>query len=341
MRDGQRTMELGQRAPVLPALGRWGLSPHADLIYRSLALAGPATRQQLAGRLGVVVPRVDRALEELVGAGAVHPARRDDGRWSAVAADLVLSRMHRLRAPVRISDQHRRHLAVVAGLHLDSLPPVTVQRLPSRAAARSRIADLVAAERHEHLAINTEDVITADAAAAASPLDRALVARGVRLRTLGLIPRDGRQDPPFVNGGEHRQAAALPLKLMVFDRRSALFPVDPVRFDEGAVEIDDPDAIAHLTQLFYRIWNTAQDPRGREEPPIVLTAREQKIVALLAAGLSEEAAAADLGLSRRTVVYAVRALMDRLGVENRFQLALVLGAARAVPLPSAVPVDPA
>jgi hypothetical protein len=30
------------------------------------------------------------------------------------------------------------------------------------------------------------------------------------------------------------------------------------------------------------------------------------------------------------VLYAMRALMDRLGVENRFQLALVLGAAQAI-----------
>ena len=38
-------------------------------------------------------------------------------------------------------------------------------------------------------------------------------------------------------------------------------------------------------------------------------------------------------MSRRTVVYALRELMDRLGVDNRFQLALLLGAARVVPMP--------
>ena len=35
---------------------------------------------------------------------------------------------------------------------------------------------------------------------------------------------------------------------------------------------------------------------------------------------------AKLGLSLRTVGYAIRALMDRYGVENRFQLGLLLGA---------------
>nr|BFE70522.1 hypothetical protein GCM10020092_038230 [Actinoplanes digitatis] len=44
--------------------------------------------------------------------------------------------------------------------------------------------------------------------------------------------------------------------------------------------------------------------------------------------------AAELGLSRRTVSYTLRAVMDRLGVENRFQLALVLGAAYAIAPPT-------
>jgi DNA-binding CsgD family transcriptional regulator len=65
-------------------------------------------------------------------------------------------------------------------------------------------------------------------------------------------------------------------------------------------------------------------------PEAVLTDRERAILTLLAAGASDEEAAAELGLCRRTVLYAMRALMDRLGVENRFQLALVLGAAQAI-----------
>ena len=65
----------------------------------------------------------------------------------------------------------------------------------------------------------------------------------------------------------------------------------------------------------------------------MLTPREKAIVALLAGGHTEDSAAVELTLSRRTVQYALRGLMDRLSVENRFQLALVLGAAGAVPLP--------
>jgi DNA-binding CsgD family transcriptional regulator len=336
MRRRDNISRTADRTPVIPALGRWGLSPLSDLLYRSLALSGPATPRQLAGRLRVEVARVASALDELAGFGAARPAYRGaDGRWTAVEADLIISRARRPRPPVGINEKCRRHVAAVSGLQLDRVPSAAVHRLVSRSAVRDRIAGLAAQERIEHLAINTEEVIGSDAAAAASPLDRSLVARGVRLRTLGLVAKDGSQDGTFITGIEHRQAPALPLKLLVFDRRNAIFPADPADFEAGAVEVDDPGTVDQLAQFFYRIWNTAEGPHRRAAPPLVLSHREKRIVSLLADGLSEEATARALGISRRTVGYALRALMDNLGVDNRFQLALLLGAAHAVSLPPA------
>ena len=318
---------------AIPTLGRWGLSPDADLIYRALSLLGPSGSAELVRELGVTRPRVDRGTDELVSAGAIRQHGDGTARlWVALEAARVLSALRRRRKPVVMSEQYRRHLVTVAGVHLDRLPMISVRRLPSRAAARNRITDLVAMERHEHLAINTETVMSVEAARAAAPLDASLISRGVRLRTLRVpcLPDDPVEITP---GGEHREADDVPMKLMVFDRRFALFPADPVHLDAGAIEVADSDTVAQLTQLFYRIWRTAADPRKREVSTIVLTSRERAIVECLAAGSSEEETAAALGLSRRTVVYAMRTLMDRVGAENRFQLALMLGAARAVPIP--------
>jgi DNA-binding CsgD family transcriptional regulator len=58
-----------------------------------------------------------------------------------------------------------------------------------------------------------------------------------------------------------------------------------------------------------------------------LSPREQRIISLLASGHTDTGVATQLGLSVRTVAYAVRGLMERHGVQNRFQLGLVLGAA--------------
>jgi DNA-binding CsgD family transcriptional regulator/sugar-specific transcriptional regulator TrmB len=317
---------------VIPSLGRWGLSAHADLVYRALSLGGPTTAERLTREVDVPIGRVQDALDELVAAGAVRSARYGTDRaWAAVEPDRIAPMLHRRRHPVVVSDRYQRHLAALAGLHLDRARPGMLRRLPSRSAARVRIAELAAAERHEHLAINTEEVITPTVVAASDPVDRALIERGVRMRTLGLPGRGLNWRAPLT-GSEHREAEDLPLKLMVFDRRAAVFPVDPLDFDAGAFELREPDTVARLVEVFDTVWDAAAEP-STAGTPLVLTPREQSIVTLLATGQSEDAVARNLGLSRRTVVYALRSLMDRLEVDNRFQLALVLGAAQAIAVP--------
>ena len=61
-------------------------------------------------------------------------------------------------------------------------------------------------------------------------------------------------------------------------------------------------------------------------PPLRLDRREHALVALLAAGHTDASAARRLRVSARTVTNMLRSLMDRLEVNNRFQLGLALGA---------------
>lgn len=60
-------------------------------------------------------------------------------------------------------------------------------------------------------------------------------------------------------------------------------------------------------------------------PSINLDSRERALIGLLAEGRSDADAARELRISRRAVTYALRSLMDRLGVDNRFQLGVALG----------------
>ena len=72
-----------------------------------------------------------------------------------------------------------------------------------------------------------------------------------------------------------------------------------------------------------------------------MTSRERAIVGLLAEGCTDAVVAQRLGISQRTIAYTLRTLMDRLGVENRFQLGLTLGTMHAVePPPPAAPEPP-
>jgi DNA-binding CsgD family transcriptional regulator len=230
------------------------------------------------------------------------------------------------------------HRALLNGAGMSYHPGLEARLLVDRAETRPRIAQLVAAERHEHLSLNPERSFPADATAAALPLDRQLLARGVRLRACGVPPDDGDTGCGAAHqlmtlGAEYREMTQVPVKLMVFDRRVALLPVDPFDLTAGALEIDQPAVVAALVVLFEKLWSAARDPRRGGVLPIVLTSRERAIVALLAEGHTDAVVAQRLGISQRTIAYTLRGLMERLGVENRFQLGLALGAMRVAAPP--------
>jgi DNA-binding CsgD family transcriptional regulator len=217
-----------------------------------------------------------------------------------------------------------------------------VRYLASRDLTRQRLAELMAVERREHLAINTEQSFGAASARAAAPLARQIVDRGVRVRVLGLPPADGDLhvdtalfDRPLF---AYREAQQMPMKLLVVDHAVALFPVDPRDFERGYLEISQPAVVQALVSLFDQHWGLASDPRNRGVADIVLTDRERALIALLAQGHTDASAAAQLRISTRSVTNIMRGMMDRFGVDNRFQLGLALGASRAADPPSPPPV---
>jgi DNA-binding CsgD family transcriptional regulator len=336
---------------AIPSLARWGLSSNADLVFRTLVTMGPRTARALAVELDLPVRRVDEGLAELGALDAVTSpgsAHHVAPVWTARSAAEVVGavRRRRLRRADRES-QLRTHHSVVNGLatvHAATLagPPHLggelgdgVRYLPSRPLTRRRLAELTAAEQKEHLAINTEQSFDAASARAAAPLGQAIVQRGVRVRVLGLPPADRDLhvdttllDRPFYS---YREAAAMPMKLFVIDRRYALFPADPANLERGYLEISQPGVVRALVMLFEQHWDRATDPREQSMPTIVLSERERQLIGLLAVGHTDLSAAAHMHVSARLITKILRGLMDRLGVENRFQLGMALGAARCVP----------
>jgi DNA-binding CsgD family transcriptional regulator len=363
------TSAVSRRASVsigaaVPSLVRWGLSSDADLVFRTITTMGPRSSRMLALELGLPGRRIDDALAELYTAGAAAPVT-DATRVASRArlwvgrppAELVAAlRSRRLRLVDR-DEQCRTHNAVVSGLaeriaSIERAGPAAiggelgdgVRYLPSRALTRRRLAELMAVEHSEHLAINTEQSFDAESARAAAPLSQRVVDRGVRMRVLGLPPADrdlhvdtALFDRPFFG---YREASELPMKLFVIDRRVALFPVDPADFERGYLEISQPGVVRALVLLFEQYWANASDPREYGMPEIALSDRERELVILLGRGHTDVSAAAEMRISARTVTNIMRNLMDRLGVENRFQLGLALGATRMLP-PTPAPPEPA
>jgi DNA-binding CsgD family transcriptional regulator len=325
--------------PIIPSLVRWGTSPDADLVYRTVVSRGPRNAGDIARDVGLSKDRVTAALDELAALDAVSP-RGDEARrprvWSPRRPAEVAARLrHRHLRRSAGSRRNPRELPVVVRSLVGGALELGdgLRHLPSRPLTRARLRELVAVARHEHLALNPEPVFESASARAAAPMDRMLLDRGVAMRVVGVQP--AAVDPMMAYGRrptdrvpEYREASAVPLKLIVVDRKVALFPVSPDDPDRGYLEVSQAPLVGALVAAFEREWRDAESPMASSEAP--LTNRERALIALLARGLTDDAAARRLGISARTVSNILRGLMDRLGADNRFQLGLALGARYAV-----------
>jgi DNA-binding CsgD family transcriptional regulator len=192
----------------------------------------------------------------------------------------------------------------------------------------------VAATQTEYLSMHPEPEFAAAAVSAATDTDQALFKRRLDLRVMGVQRFDPAELPPDpVASNRYRSAPRIPMKLLVFDRRIALFPVDPRDHARGYLEVGQQPVVESLVELFERNWHAAADDIGAAVPTIRLTTREQALLSLLVAGHTDASAAGHLQISERTVTSIMRSLMDRIQVDNRFQLGVALGAMRVIQPP--------
>jgi DNA-binding CsgD family transcriptional regulator len=327
-------------------LTRWGATPDADLVYRTLLTLGRTGASELARSLGMTRRRVETALAELRVLQAVtdRPAdSRGQLSWSPAPPDRVVADLRQRRYRSVLSANGSRGTAqsaygVLADVGVTELGP-GLRHLPNRAAARERMATLVASAREDHLSMNPEPVFDTEATAAAAPMDQALIDRGIDVRVLGAHADDGACGPDPC-GLAYRWTSRVPMKLIVIDHRVAVFPVDPRNYERGYLEITHVPVVQSLVGVFEQTWATAWDPGERLMPEISLSEREQALIALLVAGHTDATAARELRVSERSISTIMRSLMDRFGVDNRFQLGIALGTLRAAPYPPGLPRHP-
>ncbi len=143
-------------------------------------------------------------------------------------------------------------------------------------------------------------------------------------------------------GARVRTDTDVPMEALVLDRRSVVLPAERPgpHFVSGApgggapgsgrspgchglVSFRLPGMVTATAGLFERAWRTAV-PLGPSDLPEpgddeMLTARERDLLVLLCSGSTDESAAAQLGISVRTVGRMVADIMNRLGARSRFQ----------------------
>ncbi|WP_344265617.1 helix-turn-helix transcriptional regulator [Streptomyces sodiiphilus] len=164
-----------------------------------------------------------------------------------------------------------------------------------------------------------------DAIRAATPLDLETLARGVKIRTL--FQHSARRHWPTTQyatritaaGAEVRTTGLLPSRMLVYDKGSAVLPLDPEHTAAGVALIRDPAVLSFLRRLFEHYWERGLDFSEEEDSGPAPTGVEREVLALMAVGKKNEAIAHQLGMSPRSVSRIVAGLMERLGADSRFQ----------------------
>jgi DNA-binding CsgD family transcriptional regulator len=124
-------------------------------------------------------------------------------------------------------------------------------------------------------------------------------------------------------GEQARAFPGVPLKLVIADSDRALIAVPTVTGGNVVALLIHPSVLlSALIELFEAFWRMAVSitPGGQHDTHEEPTTATRRLMALLSAGLTDEAIARELGISERTVHRRVSRLQQLLGAQTRFQL---------------------
>lgn len=322
-------------APALTAI--------AAAVYRQTARA-PLTPADLAVRLGTEPGDIAGAVDELTGFGLVT---RDGATIRALAPAAFDREIDRQDRRLR---ELRRTAADLDAAWLTRGSTGAVDVIEGRIEAKLLVDELVATARDEIVALSIGTVVPADPLlprAVPPPVstvdgERGALARGVRIRgvyDLGLLA-----DPVALSavqecvrlGEDARVVPGLPIRLFVFDGEVATVSAPGVGGDRRHLLVTRHrgfvSVFANVFETFWRMGvplpaESAPTPdrpyaaRVDDRPD----AESRRLLAHLAAGLTDEAIGRDLGVSGRTVGRRIAHLQARVGASSRFQLAVQAG----------------
>ncbi|MFI8456040.1 LuxR C-terminal-related transcriptional regulator [Kitasatospora sp. NPDC085464] len=307
-------------------LSHLGVAADEERVYRC-ALRSPGLGiESLAPAAGMDVEELRTVLERLEAAGMVTVAEREGVVPTdpfVVTERLVESRLTELQAEIQrvIAARH------VVGVLLDDQrdgrrqsPPDGVERVEGPDRVRARIDELAFFARHELLSVQPNGPLTAAAIEGAKESDERALRRGLRMRTI--LRSDALHDPRTAEyltelsarGARIRTMDGPLERMLIFDRTTALVPIDPRETSRGALVVHQPGMISSLIALFERFWCAGEDLDQEH-----LTEIERQVLKTMVRVEKDEAGARELGISVRTYRGHVASLLRRLSATHRAQ----------------------
>ncbi|MFL6053856.1 MAG: helix-turn-helix domain-containing protein [Actinoallomurus sp.] len=290
-----------------------------ETVYRELLARHDATASELAESLECGLDRLVRALDRLRARGLVSRLAGRPRRYAAAEPDVALEALIREReqslaglrmAAAEMATLFRRERAG---------DPGAVEMVTGRDEVARRFLRLQHGVRNEMRMLDRPPY----ALAATNPVEPAALRRGVRWRAVyapEALEQPGALDEIQLMaslGEQARVTSGIPVKLAIADGEAALVSVDLKQSAMAAAVVSSSALLDALVQLFEFTWERAA-PIGVERPS-PLAEDDRRLLALLLAGLKDDAIARQLGLSTRTMRRRMKHLLDLLGADNRFQ----------------------
>lgn len=307
-----------------------GLEKEQAQVYAALLVDGASSADRLAELTGCHPDRIRESVRILADAGLVSLGPLDRSAIAPVPPDAGLDLLVRRRE----NELQQARLATATAFSAfrraqSHQPAENLVEVIDAELVTDRIYQLERSTRGQVRCLDSPPYY-ADAHANQLELDN--LARGVAYRavyaTMALEHGDYLTEnviPAVKAGEEARTLPEAPVKLMIFDDECAVVsPSTPVTDGARAALLIGPcSLLAALIGLFEMCWRVALpfDVRKRLGGPY-LQPSERRLLALLAAGLTDEQVVRAMGVSRRTLFRYLEVLMSRTGAANRFQLAL-------------------
>lgn len=322
-------------------LAALGVDAPAEELYRALLVKPGSSLAELRESTGFGAKRLRRLLDLLEEKAMVTRRGGNPARFQPTPPDIVVEALASAR-------EHELDQARLAAHQLTALVQTPADQLHVTELVEILTSPTAVAERWTQLQTATRSSLEVfdrppyaqSVSAEHEPLQAELRSRGVVCR--GIYDEDALSHPgtldhlrsvtrPDDAGVQHEQArvvSRLPIKLALFDRRTALVPlIGPI--EGGAV---DAGVVVHRSALLdamLDLFDTYWD-RGTEvtlEGPAMTRTRtaDSTILTMLAGGLKDDAIARALGVSTHTVRRRVSDIKRRIGATTRFQAGLALG----------------
>lgn len=305
-----------------------GLSVQEEHVYRYLLHAMPATLEQIRHALGMPQAKTRLALARLEKSGFVSRLSGDPVRFAATSPGRVDAALAGKVAEIR---QAQDAIAEIAGQYharkLAMKEAGAFEVIRGGAALREATLDLLSSARLEAVNMVKPPAIAVHSHERMRPEHQKVRGRVIFDSEAMTDPGTLRAIQQTLDGrDEVRVHTKVPVKMLAVDRKSALIPLIRENAEPAGVLIGESAVLDSILALFDYVWATAVRlhvdgvdlPRPGGRPP--LPEQDRQLLSLLLAGLTDEAIAAHMNVSVRTVERKARALMDTAHVRTRMQL---------------------